>query len=271
MKKRSVKRKLFTTQEENESNLVILAGIGSTVGLNRLQKYLLEKGFKDEIDNKRIDENHLAKKLRKKANELGIKLVDNSGARNGGNFFRSSEKSIYLDKLGRLSPSTIAHELGHAEIESKKSLLRYLQRSKYKYNQSSTGMKTVHPLAGFAAGYHNSELRDEGKEENKALKWGTRLAPAILSIPMLAVEGGASLKGLRLLKNSGYGKDALKNSRKLLGGALLNHSMPAIQNIVSNEIGYQLGNAAYKITHKKRNSDKNDRTRYTRFKYIYDV
>jgi hypothetical protein len=101
------------------------------------------------------------------------------------------------------SPSTLAHEIGHAEIHNSR-LGRLVQ------NKATTIGGKLSPLIGFAGGLATGGSEDE-TTRNVGMSSG-----AIAAAPMLAYEAGASVKGYQNLKRLGANPQELARARKIL-------------------------------------------------------
>lgn len=107
------------------------------------------------------------------------------------------------------------------------------------------------PIGSFGAGYANGSREKEGKDEIKALKWSSRLAPALVAAPVLIAEKGASVSGYKKLKNLGLDKESLKDSRNYMTGAWLSYAKAPVVTTGLGEAGYQVGKYLGKRKKKK--------------------
>lgn len=248
--------KLIDQDKSNIKKGLIAAGIlgGGKIATGVLEDKLMKSGFKGETESASKD---VYGKLQRHIKDLGVKLKQGNAP-----CYRKEENTIYMTK--NHTPSMVAHELGHVEIDKGKvgKFLKILQSNPdLLYNQDTRLAKIGHTGLGFAAGYNNEKRKSEGKKESKLLKYGSRLAPLALGAAGLGVEAAASIRGHKLLKNSDASKDLLKSSKKTLLSAWLNHSQPVINNTILNEVGYQLGKLAHKLKKRKENKDEEEERR----------
>lgn len=250
-------RKVFSNHNNNEEkdlakNLIVPAGvIGTGYGLDKISSKLLKSSANQDanLEGKKIE---ALKKLAKESKDKGLKFVD-EGENLGNNFINLRKKELHLSKFGQNSPTTIAHELGH--FDSYQGENGKLQKLVHKhYHNIGKEASRVLPVGSFGAGYLNGKRESEGKDEIKSLKWGTRLAPALISAPVLIAERGASVGGYKKLKNLGLSKEDLKNSKKFLTGAWLDYAKTPVITTGLNEAGYQTG----RYLGKKRNKKEKD-------------
>jgi hypothetical protein len=106
----------------------------------------------------------------------------------------------YVATAGSKNPAILAHELGHVDIHNNR-LGKMLQ------NPATISAGGIAPGVGSLAGAVS------GMTDNETAQKAGLLAPALLSLPQLAFEAGASIQGLRRMRGAGA------NTQQLLQGA----------------------------------------------------
>ena len=122
-------------------------------------------------------------------------------------------------------------------------------------NKAYPRMAAVYGIHGYASGLKAAKDESEGKKESKWNKVRAVAVPAMVSAPMLISEAAASRKGLKLLKQAGASKEAMKVAKKSLGNAHGTYASLAAGNIVAGEGGRLVGKAVGK---RRRNSQKEE-------------
>lgn len=102
------------------------------------------------------------------------------------------------------NPAFLAHELGHADIN--KNRIGYAVQNPVTMLAGNHGAAAAGSLGGFASGFS-----DDPRVRRAGL-----LAPLALSAPTLAYEAGASIQGLRRLRQGGAGAGQLLQAGKAL-------------------------------------------------------
>lgn len=146
-------------------------------------------------------------------------LAEAASPKNPGSFYDrvfgdDARKNTHLPQNAKLKgvaasathfrPESIAHELGHARLHNKSKLL-----SKALLAARLGGMAS--PLIGTVAAA-------SADPDSAASKYAP-LAAGLSTVPTLADEAYASIKGYGAMKRLGYGKEALKGARGSLGKA----------------------------------------------------
>ena len=236
-----VRKKYFSDKSDDKKelakNLIVPAGIiGAGVGVDKASSSLMKKGAEEA--NK--DHGNIIKELAKEAKKKGLKFVDEKDNLSR-EFVDLKKKELHLSNFGQASPSTIAHELGH--FDSFNGENGKLQKLVHKhYHNLNKPMSRIMPIGSFSAGYANGSREKEGKDEIKALKWGSRLAPALVAAPVLIAEKGASVSGYKKLRDKlKLDKESLKDSRNYMTGAWLSYAKAPVITTGLNEAGYQVG------------------------------
>lgn len=158
------------------------------------------------------------------------------------------KKKIILNTANKDGAAVLAHELGHALGNEKVD--QKLGKILYEPNRRNVKLRAVGTGGlGFAAGYKREKDKKEGTASKHDLRHAALLGgSALLAAPTLIKEGGASLRGLKLLKKAGASDSYLRSSKKTLGNAFstyaISHSLP----VISSEVGYQSGRIAGKLS-----------------------
>lgn len=192
------------------------------------------------------------------AEKVGRKGMENLGKDVvilGGN---SKEKG-----LG--STAVLSHELGHAQYMKKGRSKNILVKGAHKLMPISAMALNTKPgvfaAGGFINGVRSAKMKHEGKKESTWHKIGAAAVPAALVAPLLVAEGGASMKGLKLLKKAGADKAALKGARKQLGKAWGTYATAAARPILSGIAGREAGKLAGKAYYKIKDQEEDDNTK----------
>jgi hypothetical protein len=141
--------------------------------------------------------------------------------------------------VGDLDPNALAHELGHAELD--RSLPGRLLQNPL---TTMSGMlaPTAGGVVGGVSGYRDAmEEGPEDKRPNRLRR--DALLGAAAHAPMLAYEGGASLKGMRMLKEMGAGPEDLRRARHALGRAWGTYAMLPVATTINYGAGRAIGKA----------------------------
>lgn len=112
----------------------------------------------------------------------------------------------YVSTAGSKNPSILAHELGHADIHGSRAG-RALQ------NPATISLGGAAPAVGQLTGAFS------GLSDNKRVQQAGILAPALLSLPQLAFEAGASIQGLRRMRGAGANTAQMVQGLKTLAPA----------------------------------------------------
>lgn len=112
----------------------------------------------------------------------------------------------YVHTGGSMNPSILAHELGHADIH-KNRFGKLLQ------NPGTITAGSVAPGVGGLTGAAS------GFSDNKRVQQAGIAAPALLSLPQLAFEAGASIQGMRRMHGAGANQAQMLQGLKALAPA----------------------------------------------------
>ena len=104
-------------------------------------------------------------------------------------------------------------------------------------------------VTGYKSGLKAAKLESEGKKEGGWNKVKGAAIPAVMVAPVLVAEGAASRHGIKLLKEAGASKEAIKAAKKNLGKAWGTYaaigSAPVITGAGSRAIGKAVGKKRY--------------------------
>jgi hypothetical protein len=164
---------------------------------------------------------------------------------------------IILGK-GRLSEADVlSHELGHTQFLEKGRSKDVIAKTAHRLNAVSkmgtmglTG-SAVYGAHGYANGLKAAKMESEGKKESFGHRIKATGLPALVAAPILITEGAATGKGLKLLKQAGASKRAMKTARKTLGNAYGTYASIAAGNVAAGEGGRLVGKAVGKKRYKK--------------------
>lgn len=194
-------RKALATKDSNRKKIAELsigrAGaltfLGSSVLLNYLAKSKNKKLFDQLLkDNKTKLERTKSTDLKNNA----FYVINANLSKEEKEEFKKETGVDY--KPGKIvfgknvhSPGILAHELGHSELD--KTLLGKLTQNEFVNSITGSPYKSLVTLGvGFLSGLTG----------NKKLMTAGKLAPLLISVPELASEAGASVYGIKKLKES---------------------------------------------------------------------
>lgn len=195
------KQGIKVVEDPNFNNSAYLGtGFGGSIrkGLSKLKKVGRKKGDKSYIDAAEVIENSYK-------SALGDKGFQNLG-----------KDSVLMGKIN--DASILSHELGHAGYSKGRGGL--LGRSSHNLYGSSAMLGGLgSSVYGYNKGKKNARKIANGEKLSTWDKVGSAAIPLALSAPLLAAEGSASIKGLKMLKESGASKEFMNSSKKNLGKA----------------------------------------------------
>lgn len=184
---------------------------------------LLKPALKGQVNEE------LYKRLEQKALKAMPHLkVEQGGGVVGGQFNPITKKVTTAD----LDPHILAHELGHAEIDT--STLGKLVQNPITTAMGNSG-SGVGLIGGAASGYHDEKNEQSHVGRDAALLGGMHL-------PQLGYEGAASLKGGRMLRE--LGEKDLSSYAKRMGQAWGTYALNPVAAGVNYGLGRALGRAA---------------------------
>ena len=209
-------------------------------------------------------------KLAKK-NRKAYETVKDAARYSGmdGALEHTGKDRIILGK-GRLSEADVlSHELGHTQFLEKGRSKDVIAKTAHRLNTVSkmgtTGSDPKKYLTrsafygthGYIEGLEAAKMESEGKKESFGHRIKAAGLPALVAAPMLIAEGAATGKGLKLLKQAGASKRAMKTARKSLGNAYGTYASLAAGNVVAGEGGRLVGKAVGKKRYKKEKEKEN--------------
>lgn len=205
---------------------------------------------------------YLKKKARKGGTmgKISGKLADTLETMSG----KGSEVYKNLGKdaivLGNLnSPAIEAHELGHA------ANFRGRGKGIGKLAHSNYGLGTWSGAAGAATGWYTGKKAARAEAEGKKTSTWNKVAPAVVPLafqaPILASEAVASKKGLKMLKEAGASKEAMKAAKKQLGHAyntyLANSALQTASGLGAHQISKGIELNKIRKARKKEENEEN--------------
>ena len=204
------------------------------------------------------------KKLNKSGNrETAKTMLKGLDSGSGGILKHLGKDRIILGKGNLSRADVLSHELGHAQYmksgggRSKNIIAKTAHKlnvpSKIAKSGLGVGLSAVH---GFKSGVKSEKLKQEGKKESKWNKVKSIAVPALAVAPLLTMEGAASLKGLKMMKQAGASKELLNQSKKRLGAAFGTYAGQALKPIVAGEAGRIAGKGYAKMNKNKKKKEK---------------
>ena len=202
------------------------------------------------------------KKLNKSGNRETAKTVlEGLNWGSSGILKHLGKDRIILGEGNLSSADVLSHELGHAQYMKSGRSKNVIAKTAHKLNVPSkiatsglgVGLSAVH---GFKSGVKSEKLKQEGKKESKWNKVKSIAVPALAVAPLLAMEGAASLKGLKMMKQAGASKELLNQSKKRLGAAFGTYAGQALKPIVAGEAGRIAGKGYAKMNKNKKKKEK---------------
>lgn len=281
--------------DNDKINPLAVGGAGMLVGSasDKFSKSRTKRLGKKLLNGERISEREreeLTDKLVKRAEKQGTKIVKdetfgNAAAVEGGSLGRAikraSDKNPKLKQAlensgplkhigtdtvvlgkGKLSdPEILAHELGHTQYVHKgrsKDIIGKAAHKTQALSKFGTGSvaNVAYAAGGFKSGMKSAKNKAEGKKERTWDKVKSVAIPAAVSAPLLITEGAASRKGLKMLKEAGASKEAIKTARKNLGTAYKTYLTRAEASMLSGEGGRLAGKAIGKRKYEKEKNKK---------------
>ena len=226
--------RLFTNNNDDksknkkDSELKLSAGLkltGAAITLPGLVKKIEEMSIdasknnpakkKAEQDASEFIDRYNKSKL-KKSNESIIQDIDiNSKSKR----LRDEHSCYNKDRSGTeahvkktSSEAVIAHELGHGKIDQGKPA-KAIARALLKAGSKPAGLITG-AVTGYKAG--KKESNDENYKESNLSKYSGALISTAMKSPTLINEFRASKKGLNIMKELGYDKNAISKGKNRL-------------------------------------------------------
>lgn len=205
---------------------------------------------------------YVAKKIKKWrksgfSNEAVRKLSENNGYNEIYKLNKSPNDAIILGKDGFKNASALSHELGHSIYSKPGRKGGIIGKTAHKIYHSpvGNGIGIVNVVNGFNSGVKAEKAKLEGKKESKLNRARSIAVPLALSAPMLISEGAASVKGLKLLKQSGASKKLMQESKRQLATAFGSYAMRAGGDVVMGEASRLAGKGWIRHKHKGKEKD----------------
>lgn len=206
MKKAAAKKKEEEKKPTSNTTKVLAGygGAGAMAGGNAAFMHLLEAKAKEHDDA-------LFRSVKSKGPK-GVPIYeDHPGLKGkGAHFFwgnKANGAGPHISTDGSRNPSILAHEMGHADINSNR-MGRMLQN------------EHTHGLGALAEGGASTLVGGlTGLSNNQTVQRAGVLAPAVMSLPQLAYEAGASIQGLRRMHGAGANRQQMIQGLKTLGPA----------------------------------------------------
>lgn len=252
-----IKRKLYSDKKEEEAQgglkrklkaaipgAAVLAGgvLGNTATAvnNALTSMDIskEKGKKDLYD-----------KVEGKAHREAVPVINDPKKEGyGSSYYNPKFDTIHLADHSRDNYATLSHELGHRHYIAGEG--KGIGKLAHKVALPATMLSTV---SGIGLGIH-SGLKS-GENESLWNKTKHIIVPTMLGAPLLAAEGFASHKGIKLLKEAGASKEQLKSAKKQLGSSLGTYAGHTAANVGLAMLARQAGKGIKAVRNKKRKKD----------------
>lgn len=262
--RKSKKEEAEPVVDLDNKKLLLGSGAGIASSLAAGEAGLL--GTNLNLENAQVnakDRQRLVNELQRRAQKQGIKIGTITKGSSDG-FYSPSRDLIALPD-GEIDPSVLAHELGHAQYHRSGRSKNLLAKAAHKVygrsmplflnpGKSSVAFTGLGTLSGIA----NEKKKSEGKKLNLWDKTRSIAVPALAVSPVLVAEGAASLKGLKMMKESGASKELLKQSKKKMGHAWGTYASRASIPVMASGIGEYTGRKATKISNSKSKKSENE-------------
>ena len=190
------------------------------------------------------------------AEEFGESAVKAQGMPGTGKYLGKDVVALGDGKLS--GADVLSHELGHSALGAGKigkgRSKDIVGKAGHKlYRIGSLGMTGAGSVAsgviGYKSGLKAAKLESEGKKEKTWDKIKSVAIPAAMVAPVLVAEGAASRHGIKLLKEAGASKEALKGAKKNLGKAWGTYAakgaVPVVTGAGARAIGKSVGRERY--------------------------
>lgn len=271
---RIVRQKNYSDNDENKKGVskkdvakfaaLKVGGLGALLGSYAIPSVLSDEGLKKEEElgrsHQEIAGKHSAM-MEDIEDKLNVKIKpdeDNLGSR-----WDKEKNTIFLDNKSGKTHSGLVHEAGHAKISKGKhgKILKHIQDDLYMPSKKINSSKIYNigqHAAGYGVGYMNGKREVNGEKENSAAKWATRLAPTVISSPVLISEGAASLKGIQMMKRKNVDPRVIKAAKESMAGSYLTYARRPLTTTIGNETAYQAGKMVGKYKENKKKQENND-------------
>lgn len=226
------------------------------------------------VDRKDADKfkKGITKKLRKRgySNETINDFMDRTGLKNIGDDAVVLSENITKRK-NATDAAILAHELGHSKYSpvdgyrkkrvadkgGKLGTIVHKIDGKIPALLKSPGTQTVGSfIGGVVSGKRGAKQKDETGKESTINKAAPYAVPGAINANLLAREGAASIKGLKLLKKYGADKATMSKARRALGTAGLTYATVSAIPLVAAKAGREVGKHLYEKEKKENDSKK---------------
>ncbi len=165
-----------------------------------------------------------------------------------------------LKRKNASDASILAHELGHSKYSSadeyrnkritdkggKLGTIVHKIDSKIPALLKNPSVQAVGSFAGgIVSGKRGAKQKDETGKESTLNRVTPYAVPGVINANLLAREGAASAKGLKLLKKYGADKTTMSKARKTLTSAGLSYATIAALPLVTAKAGREVGKHLY--------------------------
>ena len=241
-----------------KDGLVGMTLTGAGILGNKSLSNKMEKQLEIEPDAKKLE---IYKKLKESAEKRGANVNDRTTLLNmTGPAYDSVNDVAYMN--GKKHADYLSHELGHRHYNKEKAKtigdkIGKAAHKLYKWTGSGRNPGLITPVVSLANGIHSGVIKAKkeakGEKESKFNRHKTWAVPLALSAPVLISEGMASKHGIKLLKESGAGKEAIKEAKKRLGKAFGTYATGALSAVGLGELSRAVyGKNQAKIEHGKK-------------------
>ena len=233
------------------------AGVGKEKGertKKRLYDILHKKGYNDAVINKFLDESG----LKHFGDDTVIMLEDQLKRKN------ASDAGILAHELGhsKYSPVDEYRNKRVADKGGKLGTIVHKIDDKVPALLKNPLIQSVGSFAGgVVSGKRGAKQKDETGKESTLNRVAPYAVPGAINANMLAREGAASIKGLKLLKKYGADKATMSKARKTLGVAGTTYATALALPLVAAKAGREVGKYQYEKEKKNDYKKKKNRNR----------
>lgn len=209
----------------------LIFSIIGAFGIDETNKWMqtqLRKNITDRILNKKheFSEDYIVELTKKMGEKNGLILekdvflnIDAEGIYSGASFLEKNKVEIPEIKgdlilLPKTELISVFHEMGHAIIENKTSLLKYLQRFRGNYIYVATALYAMANHKPKEEKVAKFNVKEQKMDNNKKTSNWRYLIPFIAFSPELITEIIASKHGLNFLKGEKINENLLKATKK---------------------------------------------------------
>ncbi len=240
-----IKQKLLKIAKDQGTDVIESDTLPNSVYIHN------KKGLRD-LTAKKIKKRRKYKKFYRLDNKRLREYLKLTGDSEYSKLNKSSNDAIILGKDGFKNADVLSHELGHSIYTRSGRKGGIIGKTAHKIYHSpiGKGIGIVNVVNGFDSGVKAEKAKLEGKRESKFNRARSIAVPLALSAPMLISEGAASVKGLKLLKQSGASKKLMNEAKKNLATAYGTYVMRAGRDTAVGETSRLAGKGW--VRHKER-------------------